>query len=634
MKRKIALFGTGWGAELLYRYTKGAFERLKQNGDDLYCHICYALYGEEEKTRNGELNIFELAKNGDYDGALIVGNGLDFEGVHEGIADWFAKRGLPVVSCGKRVDNSYFVGSDNYSGTLDMANHLMDEHGVKDIFFIAGSRENMDSNMRMKAIRDALEAHGCGLPEERVWYSNWNPNAVGIMVNGMLDSGAKMPEAFCCANDELAMMTCQALKKRGLSVPEDVLVTGFDNEYLGKIFTPAISSIDQNFEKIGYESADLVLQLIEGRKGDTERTVKCTFMPSESCGCGHLANYDELRRELGSSQYVKNLAEASFDRKIISLERSIMSADEFEDLHGCLEQFYIDDHRYEKDTFFIFIDPSYKKTITNQDMKIRRKGYASDMMMVYGMCDGEVYPPVNGKFTAVLSEASKQESRFYLLAPLHEGDEVFGFIVFCDDVDKIIESNSLFRYVERLSLSLGKFHMSANLAISNQRLMEMTETDALTRVKNRTAYELAVAKYDHKIKNSTIDELGLAVFDINNLKKINDRLGHEAGDEYIINCCRLVCRNYKKSRVYRIGGDEFAVILEGEDFYNRDKIYGNLVKEMKQLMSAPGLGDTERVSVAAGITAFDSVNDSSVADIFNRADGLMYANKAAMKAER
>ena len=51
-------------------------------------------------------------------------------------------------------------------------------------------------------------------------------------------------------------------------------------------------------------------------------------------------------------------------------------------------------------------------------------------------------------------------------------------------------------------------------------------------------------------------------------------------------------------------------------------------------MSAPGLGDTERVSVAAGITAFDSVNDSSVADIFNRADGLMYANKAAMKAER
>ena len=243
-----------------------------------------------------------------------------------------------------------------------------------------------------------------------------------------------------------------------------------------------------------------------------------------------------------------------------------MSADEFEDLHNCLEQFYIDDHRYEKDTFFIFIDPSYKKTITNQDMKIRRKGYASDMMMVYGMCDGEVYPPVNGKFTAVLSEASKQESRFYLLAPLHEGDEVFGFIVFCDDVDKIIESNSLFRYVERLSLSLGKFHMSANLAISNQRLMEMTETDALTRVKNRTAYELAVAKYDHKIKNSTIDELGLAVFDINNLKMINDNLGHELGDEYIKNCCKLICTVFKHSPVFRIGGDEFvAIVFCGED---------------------------------------------------------------------
>lgn len=476
--------------------------------------------------------------------------------------------------------------------------------------------------------------HGLELEDTDIWYSNWNPNAVQTFVARIMASGSKLPDAFCCANDELAMMTCQTLKEGGVRVPEDVIVTGFDNEYLGNIFTPAISTIDQNFTKIGYESADMVLQLIDGKKDNTERTVRCTFVPSESCGCGHLVDYDELRRELGSSRYINNLAEASFDRKIINLERSIMSAGDFDDLPGCLEQFYASDHKYEKDTFFIFIDPSYKKTIANQDIKIRTSGYSANMMMVYGMCEGDIYAPASGKYMSLLASASKREGRFYLLAPLHDRDKVFGFVVFCDEVEKIRNYNSLFRYIERLSLALGKFHMSASLAISNQRLLEMTETDALTHVKNRTAYEMAEERFEHKIKCGSGAEFGLAVFDINDLKKINDRLGHEAGDEYIINCCRLVCRNFKKSRVYRIGGDEFAVFLEGEDFKNREKLMANLVKEMEQIQGDPQNSDTERISVANGMAVYEGKFDKSVADVFNRADSLMYINKAEIKSKK
>jgi GGDEF domain-containing protein len=54
------------------------------------------------------------------------------------------------------------------------------------------------------------------------------------------------------------------------------------------------------------------------------------------------------------------------------------------------------------------------------------------------------------------------------------------------------------------------------------------------------------------------------MFDLNDLKHINDRYGHERGDEYIVNCCRLICQVFKHSPVFRIGGDEFVALLRGE----------------------------------------------------------------------
>ena len=98
-------------------------------------------------------------------------------------------------------------------------------------------------------------------------------------------------------------------------------------------------------------------------------------------------------------------------------------------------------------------------------------------------------------------------------------------------------------------------------------------------------------------------EFAIAMFDVNSLKLINDSLGHEAGDKYLLRACHLICEVFKHSPVYRMGGDEFIVVLSGEDYKNRD----SLMKKINEMMSP--YSDTlplppDYVSIACGISAF------------------------------
>lgn len=97
-------------------------------------------------------------------------------------------------------------------------------------------------------------------------------------------------------------------------------------------------------------------------------------------------------------------------------------------------------------------------------------------------------------------------------------------------------------------------------------------TDPLTGVKSKQAYIEDEEKLNKKIRSGLVKELGVVVFDINDLKSVNDNLGHDTGDIYIYTASMLISEFFENSPVYRIGGDEFAVILEGGDYGNREKL--------------------------------------------------------------
>ena len=161
-------------------------------------------------------------------------------------------------------------------------------------------------------------------------------------------------------------------------------------------------------------------------------------------------------------------------------------------------------------------------------------------------------------------------------------------------------------------------------------LHELANKDALTSVKSRAAYNTYIQELQDRLDRGEPLEFALGVFDCDNLKQINDQYGHDKGDEYLKAASNLICHIFKHSPVFRIGGDEFAVGLQGEDFQNRDELVETFLKTQKEI-SAKAANKWEQVRVALGVAVYDPGADNSVFDTTRRADKIMYENKVLEK---
>ena len=120
------------------------------------------------------------------------------------------------------------------------------------------------------------------------------------------------------------------------------------------------------------------------------------------------------------------------------------------------------------------------------------------------------------------------------------------------------------------------------------------------------------------------------MIDMNNLKQINDDFGHKAGDLYIKGCCRLICEAFKHSPVFRIGGDEFVAVLQGQDYENRSEIAEKLRSNFAEAFAQQELDPWLRYSAAVGVAEYTD-EDNSFEQVFKRADQMMYEEKKQFK---
>ena len=172
--------------------------------------------------------------------------------------------------------------------------------------------------------------------------------------------------------------------------------------------------------------------------------------------------------------------------------------------------------------------------------------------------------------------------------------------------------------------------VEARVESSRQLGMVMTVAykDPLTNVRNVNAYTESKGIIEKDVKNGIITEFAIVVFDLNDLKFVNDTQGHDAGDKYIQDGCRLICRVFKHSPVFRIGGDEFVAFLTNDDYHNRDELFNSFNEQVERNMESGG------VIVSAGIGLYDSKKDSGYDDVFLRADECMYLRKKELKKRK
>lgn len=158
--------------------------------------------------------------------------------------------------------------------------------------------------------------------------------------------------------------------------------------------------------------------------------------------------------------------------------------------------------------------------------------------------------------------------------------------------------------------------------------------DALTSVRNKGGYADYIQKLQDRMDDPN-DELSFAigVFDCDDLKRINDTYGHEKGDLYLKTASRLICRIFQHSPVFRIGGDEFAVVLLNEDYKNRDALIEQFWQERAKICEA-AKNEWDKVNVTMGLAVYDPGTDPAVIDVARRADQRMYENKRRRKSEQ
>lgn len=175
--------------------------------------------------------------------------------------------GVPLVIIDSDAHLPYsIVDTDQEQGARIAIEHLM-AHGHRDIVHVSGPARSFSARRRAEAYRQTLTDAGVGNP--RVWEGDWT-TASGLEIGRRILAGETVPTAVFAGNDQMALGVLHAAHERGLRIPEDISVVGFDDIDEAKAYWPALTTVHQNFDEVGRRATDLLLALIDDPASDRQ----------------------------------------------------------------------------------------------------------------------------------------------------------------------------------------------------------------------------------------------------------------------------------------------------------------------------------------------------------------------------
>jgi LacI family transcriptional regulator len=200
-----------------------------------------------------------------------------------------AARGLPVVYVFSYVDNpdALCLLPDDEGGAKLAVRHLTGL-GRRRVAHITGPRHFEAVRLRERGWREALNEAGLSAPDTDVLSGRWSEGWGREAVESLFAHDRDAPDALFCGNDQIARGAADALREKGLSVPEDVAIVGFDNwNVMTEATRPPLTSVDMNLGALGSEAGAALLEMIAGRPLAGVRRLPCSLVVRASCGaCG------------------------------------------------------------------------------------------------------------------------------------------------------------------------------------------------------------------------------------------------------------------------------------------------------------------------------------------------------------
>jgi LacI family transcriptional regulator len=206
---------------------------------------------------------------------------------------------FPVVTLAGRPGRGYMcVRCDNEAGMRSVVRHLVKDHGYRSIGYLSGRSDSPDNRSRARAFEAEATALGAKVHVGPEWQGNYSAAGGDKVVTDLLDAGRRLPRAIVCANDQTALGVMHALAQRGIRVPEDVAVTGFDDVPVARHLHPPLTTIRQPIQDLGATAFDVLYSRISSGKGEPDVVLPVQLIVRESCGCkGRGPNTTTRKRE-------------------------------------------------------------------------------------------------------------------------------------------------------------------------------------------------------------------------------------------------------------------------------------------------------------------------------------------------
>ncbi|MBN2544189.1 MAG: substrate-binding domain-containing protein, partial [Spirochaetes bacterium] len=236
--------------------------------------------------------MIDLANNPKIDGIINWSSTFAWTIKKEKFKDFFQKikddpNSLRLISY---PENTPIIIMESYEGLRQIMIHLIKVHGVNKIAYLRGPENHMGSNERYRAYLDTLKEFNIKYDPDLVTPptlpgKSWIPEIGEEMTNLLLDRKKQNIEAIIAVSDTIAYGVLNCLNKRGIKIPNDIIVTGFDDYPLSSTSIPTLTTIDPCFEQIGEKTVEMLTKILNGEKTPLHQYVKSKLVLRQSCGC-------------------------------------------------------------------------------------------------------------------------------------------------------------------------------------------------------------------------------------------------------------------------------------------------------------------------------------------------------------
>lgn len=609
--KKVALLSDGWKRLITFAWVSGIMEKIRGTGKDvcLFHYNCYGNWSQDKKHNDGEYNIYNLPDLEKFDGIILDCTNISDKEQLEKLISMLRTLSVPVVSIVDLIEGFYYAGIDNMSTIMELMDHLYEVHGCRSFLFAGGPEESSENIMRMEAFKKSLEKYGLEVDSRLFLYGDYDYQSGVRYMTELYQQNQKLPDAIVCANDNIAAGICAEAEKVGLKVPDDFLVTGFDNLEKAAFFRPQITTASINRERIAAKAMEMLFDLWEGKQVEKLNFVPSQCIIGESCGCPNNGRVDY--REYTRNHIISGVKRQADEEKLMRLESRMAACTGFEDIFKEISDYFAD---LQCDGFYIVVDKRLFRAAVDDDFP--KVGYRLDEMVV-------AYASEHGKkmeietvdeLYAHIEENGSQNT--YLFTPVHFREQTVGFTVLKNG--RFLYDNPHFYDIHTTYVAaLENLLKRKQIEQVNRKLKRMYNRDPMTGLYNRIAYtEIIKPEFENYCRQGV--PCALIFLDVDYFKEINDLHGHEYGDRILKKIARILEDKCPEGGyVYRFGGDEFTVFFPNATQEYAEQFSADVEKEVQKL----------QVSISKGMIITDPDSRKTLDEYLIQADQKMYELK-------